>query len=928
MTTQRIQRHRLVSIFGLMLLLLSMTPFGVAAQSGLTAADEVAQALDQAWIEVHVSGCDAGSPLDASQLKEPCHENGLAGVNLQITSTNEAIGVNLPNKVTVRENGVGPGIVNTGELPLTEYRIQVDLPTDENAFVFHCELRDSDTVVPVTADPNGAANVFLVTTTGEDNVVCDVYVIPSAQPTIDITYRECTRADLTGDGRTFEDLDGKCATVSTDPPTFNVRDLNTSGEPVSQYQLDAQGELKLTLNAGSYDLFTDLPMDGWGEYLFCEYPGQERYEKEFDPTRGIVTFTDLQDEQITCNWFAVEATDAEAETPTTEPTTIPTTVPTAAPTAVPTQEPTLEPDENTNDGSAIDDDTQISFTQLVCDTDNPVSDTSSLDEFRAKCTEASENVGFSLANTNNVVATTTTDANGQGLFYGMDPATWRVWSDIPLEAATEYYFCDTGDGGYVSQTLSDRGVASFDVAENQQIDCEIYVVPENLRGDITGASVEVHLSACPTGYDGSSYYSDCHDNGVGDMEFTLTGPDGTLTSTTVVENTPGPGIARFTALAAGDYTLAGGPPQDFGSVYLYCSDPANNNAQVETTFADGVGKFTLAENQSITCDWYFIPEDASGNTPTPTVTPEPEKAEIYTTMFACPSSVNVAGSSFSQLDDACTDTVNDVPMKLQRPSGVPVTATTGDDGAGAVRFKELGAGDYVLTPTLPENYVSAALYCDLDGGSVYQKTISNGSTTFKNVDGELISCSWFVIPKAEQQQGPTGSITIREMLCKGDRSSITDWERECTPASSGVSFTVTSVDGSTTQTLTPGSGGVAVFSGLADGYYSVKQSSGQWCRAAATIVNSESQVGVRDGGNTDLFLYQCNKDLGLPNTGSGPTGNDTSLVTTLIMGTMALPLFGFVAWYIRRTNAAAVQVAPVDVRVSNTVRTRTGYRYW
>lgn len=926
MTTQRIQRHRLVSVFGLMLLLLSMTPFGVAAQSGINAADEVAQTLDQAWIEVHVSGCDAGSPLDASQLKTPCHENGLAGVNLQITSTNEAIGVSMPNKVTVRENNAGPGIVNTGDLPLTEYRIQVDLPTDTNAFVFHCELRDSDTEVPVTPDPNGNANAFLVTTTGEDNVVCDVYVIPTTQPTIAITFRECTRADLTGDGRTYDDLNGKCGTLSTNPPTFNVRDLNTSGEPVTQYQLDGEGKLKLNLNPGSYDLFTDLSMDDWGEYLFCQYPGQDRYQKNFDPTRGIVTFNDLVDEQITCDWFAVEATTAEV--PTTEPTMAPTTEPTNVPTAIPTQEPTLEPDGNTNNGANNGDTTQISFTQLVCDTDNPVSDTTSLNEFRTKCTQPSEDVGFSLANANNVVATTTTDNNGQSYFSGMDPATWRVWSDIPLEAATEYYFCDTGDGGYVSQTLSDRGVASFPVTAGQQIDCEIYVVPENLRGDVTGASVEVHLSTCPADYTGSSYYSDCHDNGVANMEFTLTGPDGTLTSTTVVENTPGPGIARFTALAAGDYTLAGGPPQDFGSVYLYCSDPANNNAQVETTFADAVGKFSLAENQSITCDWYFIPEDASGNTPTPTVTPEPKKAEIYTTMFACPSSVNVAGSSFSQLDDACTDTVDNVPMKLQRPSGVPVTATTGDSGPGAVRFKELGAGDYVLTPTLPENYVSAALYCDLDGGDVYQKTISNGGTTFKNVESELISCSWFVTPKAEQQQGPTGSITIREMLCKGDRSSIKDWERECTPASSGVSFTVTAVSGSTTQTLTPNSNGVAVFSGLADGYYSVKQSTGQWCRAAATIVNSESQVGVRDGGNTDLFLYQCNKDLGLPNTGSGPMGGDTTLMSTLIMGTMALPLFGFVAWYIHRTKAAASTLAAVEARVSNPVRTRTGYRYW
>src|SRR5690606_28260650 len=127
-----------------------------------------------------------------------------------------------------------------------------------------------------------------------------------------------------------------------------------------------------------------------------------------------------------------------------------------------------------------------------------------------------------------------------------------------------------------------------------------------------------------------------------------------------------------------------------------------------------------------------------------------------------------------------------------------------------------------------------------------------------------ISCSWFVTAKPQPAPGPTGSITIREMLCEGDRSTIKDWERECRPGSSGVSFTVTSSTGSVNQTLTPNDQGVAVFTGLPNDYYEVKQSEGAWCRAQAERVDSQSRVIVSGGGNTDVFFYQCNQQIGLP----------------------------------------------------------------
>lgn len=1060
MTKVGSSQMRWVSLVGLLMLLLSVTPMGVAAQVGLTPVGDVAQEGDApggSAIEVLLVDCVPGAPEDPSDLIPGCTD-GRAGINLQVTSTDPNLGINLP-KVSVKPSDPGPGVINTGPIPLGEYRIEIDQPTNDYRFFFECRTRGATTNdVPVTPAPDGAANAFVVNNNADPTVdiVCQVWITPTGEsPTMEVTYRECNRGDFPSDGRSFEDMQANCTNVSTNPPTFNVRQVDAStGATISetQHQQDAQGVVDLTLSPGNYEMFTDLDMNEWGEYLWCEYEGQPRYSKEFHESRGITSFTNLlPGEEFTCNWFGVNASEQAsgntsqvqqlqsedepevlepqaqqgqdvqplADTPTTVQfridyrecersafsddgrshqqltdncTNLPEsgpvfTVQNASGSATYTpdstglvafetspedfsiftdhsihewgeylfceyegqplypkefnegvtgfstlaageeifcdwfavsalqQQPEVEPSTNSN----------LDITMRACQTHDVTWDSSSVDAFRANCTPGVENMVFNLVNQNEDRLTGVSLPNGEATIANIPAGDWRLWSEIPLEFATEYYFCSIDDGAFAAVQLSDRGVASFPGLDGTQVTCEIYVVTENLRGEVTGASVEVHLALCPANYEGSSWYADCHDEGLDGYEFTLTGPAGELTAETIVERIPGPGIVRFTQLPAGDYELRGGPPLHDGEVFLYCSDPATNT-QVPTTFEGGMGYFSLAENQSIVCDWYFIP---TGQGPDPEPSPEPEFAEIFTTMFICPPDVNVAGSTFSQLDSACAERLNDVPMTLQSPGGVPITANTGASGDGAIRFFELRGGDYVLTPKLPAEFVSAAVYCDLDGGDVYQKALANGATTFVNVDGELISCSWFVTAKPQPAPGPTGSITIREMLCEGDRSTIKDWERECRPGASGVSFTITSSGGGVNQTLTPNSEGVAVFTGLPNEYYDVQQSEGAWCRAQAERVDAQSRVIVSGGGNTDVFFYQCNQQIGLPSTGAGPIGSDTSMPDkeTIMLGAAALPMFAIAAWQIRRWQMATTAVAsPVEFHEEFT-RMGNGYRY-
>src|SRR5699024_2301277 len=59
-----------------------------------------------------------------------------------------------------------------------------------------------------------------------------------------------------------------------------------------------------------YPVRSDVDLNAAGQYLFCEYEGQERYQKEFD-ANGTTRFTDMDGEDITCDWFVVYAEPQE-----------------------------------------------------------------------------------------------------------------------------------------------------------------------------------------------------------------------------------------------------------------------------------------------------------------------------------------------------------------------------------------------------------------------------------------------------------------------------------------------------------------------------------------------------------------------------------------------------------------------------------------
>ncbi|MGI8975710.1 MAG: hypothetical protein ACR2GS_03200 [Thermomicrobiales bacterium] len=721
--------------------------------------------------------------------------------------------------------------------------------------------------------------------------------------TAQVTINTFTCPDGTDTIDPVDSLLASCVTPANDH-TFTW--VNAEGTLATLSPQNGQVRID-DIEEGSYILYSDVPLDDAVEVASCTADGGNRYTRVFDDN-GVTAFDPITREQIVCDWFVIPVRDETS--------------------AIMDLTGSLQPEPATQSGINAPaglsgslslqstDQAQVTINLALCPAGTDES--SSFDELDAACANTVDGVVFTRGDATGTIETITSAGAAPIVFDEIEEGTYTLYSDVPLEFASETLFCVADGGNRYQKEFNDNGVTTFGGIIREQIVCDWFITPFDLQGEDgptptptasglagdpvvtptpdlaapdltvtpatggdarateTGGSLVVHLALCPMDYSGDQLFETCHGDGVSDQPFVLTGPDGETEQITTVPQTPGPGIVQFMSLPAGDYMLAGGPPGDFGSVKLYCSTQPDGD-RIDAVLDSTRATFTIGDGEDILCDWYYIPENQGGQTPTPspTVTPEPvDRAEILVTLYQCVTGTSVAGASYADLQDACNDTRDGVPFTLGDVGAPPLTANTGASGAGAVRFFELLPADYTLRPTLPGGLSSVAVYCQLNEGDPYQKTLSDGATTFVNVDGDAIACDWYALKSNlapdPAPAGPDGSITVRERLCGEDASAITDWERECDAGSSGATFTLASTDGAMTRNATTNAEGIAVFSDLSDGFYTLNQEEGMWCKARAERVDSQSRVIVDGGQNTDVFLYQCTDVTQLPSTGSGP----------------------------------------------------------
>ncbi len=254
-------------------------------------------------------------------------------------------------------------------------------------------------------------------------------------------------------------------------------------------------------------------------------------------------------------------------------------------------------------------------------------------------------------------------------------------------------------------------------------------------------------------------------------------------------------------------------------------------------------------------------------------------------------------------------------FELNGPSdndGSLVTNNTGD-----VLFDELPAGNYSIRE-IPPAGVDVAVYvvaCQA-GGAAYKFTYDDATGMRIKLNlpiGGEVHCNWYNIPRREvlppppPSSGGQGTITVHKFLCSGKAISAYNWETDCLVQTSSEGFSLETLSGARLATGATNASGLLIFSGLANGTYSLDETTGDWCHAEADFVDAGGNVIVKNSGNTDVYIYNCGaRQVGtLPVTGSGDTalGSGTTNLMVPAAGAMATMLVLFLLMAGRRRPA-------------------------
>lgn len=114
---------------------------------------------------------------------------------------------------------------------------------------------------------------------------------------------------------------------------------------------------------------------------------------------------------------------------------------------------------------------------------------------------------------------------------------------------------------------------------------------------------------------------------------------------------------------------------------------------------------------------------------------------------------------------------------------------------------------------------------------------------------------------------------MHKFLCQGKSISHYNWERDCVTERAPAGFSLATADGRPIAVGTTNSNGQLTFTNLVNGAYNLDETTGDWCHAEADRVDSAGNVLVQNGGQNNVYIYNCslqNVD-NLPSTGTGET---------------------------------------------------------
>lgn len=375
---------------------------------------------------------------------------------------------------------------------------------------------------------------------------------------------------------------------------------------------------------------------------------------------------------------------------------------------------------------------------------------------------------------------------------------------------TANYATSPEPSSIVPVTLT-NGVGTISLTGNR-ISCDLFTVPGGADpvqptvepvDPAAAATLDVHLAECPAEYvAGDTMYDDCHGNGIAGIPVQLSstnGYSGTLAST--VLETPGPGVARFTDLAMGTYTVSASLPSH-ATYFTYCSDDAFVEVPSSFDAANRTLMLDLAAGQIVTCDWYVVPNQV-----------EPAVGTSYLEIHAlqCPAGTNPNDALY----DLCHGIgVAGVTFSAEGPNAYASQQTTtvpSTPGPGIATFSQLVDSNYAVTQANLDPSAELVVYCSLaDADDLVPFTTLDADTISLDLPPDTgVVCDWYTIPPQSQA---TTSLQVSIFDCvfnmvADESTTLAAFQDSCSPSTSTMKWTLTP-DGGQPIVQTAGSAGV------------------------------------------------------------------------------------------------------------------------
>jgi hypothetical protein len=430
--------------------------------------------------------------------------------------------------------------------------------------------------------------------------------------------------------------------------------------------------------------------------------------------------------------------------------------------------------------------------------------------------------------------------------------------DIPGDNNSFFIYCSLADADdTVPFTETNDLGFTLDITDGLSVICDWYTIPDD-QGQPAPAepdnTIEIAKYICPADFSGdflSDYQGACV-NIMTDVTFTLT-TDGSGAEQR--QKTGSDGKVNF-GVSAGSYHATEDVPGEFSQPVVFCAGEGEDFVRFDNIVTAGL-PFTETSGEHDFCYWYNVPEDLSGAGAPSSVTIHKSK---------CPDGYN--GNNY--FDDCHENGLPGIGFNATGPDGYAKTGTT--DNEGHLTFGNLQSGTYTFNEKNPTDFVLSvyAVYCSIeDGDTIDVDYTDNLGASIDVPEGVSVICDWYNVPEAP---GPTGSITVHTFLCSGQEDNDYNWEVDCTNYGDGAGYDLLTAAGEKVASGTTNVDGILLFYSLSDGGWGLKETTGNWCHAEADRVDANGNVLVVDGGNTDVFIYNCGKKsiAVLPSTGAGP----------------------------------------------------------